>query len=99
MIEHMEQYEYRGSQWFYAALQNVESVVVDGYWQMFLMSRSCVALMLAIFTLVFKAIYKNGSNLDVSNFVPAFILLILTPVCFLLVLGRRRTGAMLIEAR
>lgn len=102
MMEHPEQYEYNGNQWFYAALNNVESMVSDGYWQIYVMTRSIFALILALLTLIWKAWYKSikdGQDVHLENFIPALALLMLTPVCFALVLGRRAHGAELIENR
>jgi len=102
MMEHMEQHKYTGDHWFYSALVNVESMTSAGYWQVFIMVQSLLGLVLSFLVLLWKAwhnAWKGNSAFNGENLIPALWLLLLTPVCFGVILLRRRRAAELIEKR
>mmetsp|Transcript_89624 Transcript_89624/g.159138 ORF Transcript_89624/g.159138 Transcript_89624/m.159138 type:complete len:957 (+) Transcript_89624:78-2948(+) len=51
MLEHRELCEFPGSRWYYSALQNVDVITSDGYWQALVLCQSLFALVISMLML------------------------------------------------
>eukprot|EP00929_Paragymnodinium_shiwhaense_P020903 TRINITY_DN13784_c0_g1_i6.p1 TRINITY_DN13784_c0_g1~~TRINITY_DN13784_c0_g1_i6.p1 ORF type:complete len:719 (-),score=53.95 TRINITY_DN13784_c0_g1_i6:108-2264(-) len=54
MLDHRERLELSGSRTFYTAIQNVETMTLDGYWQAFVIAQSLASLVLSVLVLMFS---------------------------------------------
>jgi len=102
LMEHVEQWEKPGNEMFYAGLMNVDVMVTDGYWQMYIMIQSLLGLLLVLIVLFWKAAYKaaqNDTSIQFENLLPALVLLVLTPLSFKLIARRRERAAELLQKR
>jgi ABC-type multidrug transport system fused ATPase/permease subunit len=97
MLDHEEQGEYRGFHWFYAMMQNVESITVDGFWQTFMMCQALFALVLSLATLVVAACVYG--QFDLGNFLPSIGVLVIIPVTLAFIYSRRRATEFYLQER
>jgi len=87
MMDYTEQCQYPGSDWFYAMLENVESITVDAYWQVFSITQSVLGLTIALGVLLFKACI--GGSFQISAIMPAVLFIIITPISGCLLWSRK----------
>jgi len=102
MMDHEQQFSRPGCTWFYSALNNVDSMVTDCYWQIMVMAQSVWALVLCLLTLLWKSWYKRaaaGLDVNLENFIPVLVLLLVIPTVHGFVWARRKTLARLLEER
>lgn len=92
MMEYIDQCKRPGFHWFYAALQNVDSMTMDGYWQSLRLVQSLFALVLSVLTLLLS------KGRVTPSLYGSTLIIIVVPICLAWVFARRRrTAAALLE--
>eukprot|EP00811_Abedinium_folium_P019533 NODE_2847_length_2132_cov_8.618454.p1 GENE.NODE_2847_length_2132_cov_8.618454~~NODE_2847_length_2132_cov_8.618454.p1 ORF type:complete len:595 (+),score=191.84 NODE_2847_length_2132_cov_8.618454:83-1786(+) len=85
MMEYDEQCEVPGARWFYCALQNVEVITQDGYWQAFELIECVAALIFSLLTLSISSWQDEA-----LDFRSILLLMMIFPVSMVFIIQRRK---------
>lgn len=104
-LDYEEQCLAEASTWFYNALQNVEVLVMDAFWQSFQLTQNLLALFLSVvFLFLLEAtpqpFGKGSSGLNqASNFTPSIALLCIVPLSIYVMSRRFKSTEQYFESR